>query len=85
MFQERSTQLALIVAVLLIIGGVFWLRQRSTQEDPCLKWQRDVQLQARTMALQGKGRQEAHFYDDAARILSEFRPSGCPLLRNDVR
>ena len=73
----------MIVAVLLIIGGVFWLRQNSNQEDPCLKWQRDVKLQARTMALQGKGRREALFYDDAARILSEFRPTGCPLLGPD--
>jgi hypothetical protein len=80
MFHERSTQLALILAVVLIVGGLFWLRSRSSEEDPCLKWQRDVQLQARTMALQGKGQREAQFYDDAAKILSEQRPADCPLL-----
>jgi hypothetical protein len=79
-FNERSTQLALVVAVLLIVAGVWWLRQSSSEPDACLKWQRDVQLQARTMALQGKGQREATFYDDAARILAEFRPPDCPLL-----
>jgi hypothetical protein len=80
MFHERSTQIALFLAVVLIVAGVFWLRSKDSEKDPCLKWQMDVQLQARTMALQGKGQREASFYDDAAKILSEFRPEGCPLL-----
>ncbi|HWL64844.1 MAG TPA: hypothetical protein VNP73_02625 [Actinomycetota bacterium] len=67
--------LALGVALLLIAGGLLWLRSRP-DEDPCGRWQRLVVHEAELLSSQRKRPPEA-FYAQAARTFSESRPVGC--------
>ncbi len=78
MRAELKSNIAAIVAAIVLAAAGIWYLQSRPEVDQCARWQKLVREQAKLLA-GDKPRSEHRFYTEAALNYQESQPDDCPV------